>query len=363
MSRARILVIDDDPDNRSVLRHVLARRDFEVTEAPDGPEGLTLLHDRFFDVVLLDLTMPRLDGLAVCERIRADPDPLVSATPVILLSARRADADRLGGLASGADDYVLKPWSPEALLPRIETAIAQSRLTRPAAYAASPPPAVRLAERPEEGAGDAPSDLGRIAEDSRRGPATALLVLGRAEDAGDLALRYAAAGLPEGERCLYATFRMDAESLRRNLAPLLDRPPQVHEAEGTLRIVDGRRWLRLMRGGRTGRAFQDDEVALWNLVDLVQGGAGQGGWRVRVFDALGPLIETLGADAVRAFIARVAHAGVSSGETTTLFLLDPAAPGFTNGDLAALGGALDGVVEARRTASGLEVSPVRPRAR
>jgi DNA-binding response OmpR family regulator len=110
----RILVVDDDPAITSLLRRGLTYEGFTVETASDGPEGLAAVRDRPPALVILDIMLPGLDGIAVLHRLRA-ADPRL---PILLLTARDAPADQVQGLEQGADDYVVKPFTFEVLLAR-----------------------------------------------------------------------------------------------------------------------------------------------------------------------------------------------------------------------------------------------------
>ncbi len=110
----RALLIDDDPKLHRLLADYLVDRGVQLESAHDGARGLIALDRDTWDVVLLDVMMPGMDGLEVCRRIRAK-----SAVPIIMLTARGDEADRVVGLELGADDYVPKPFSPRELLARI----------------------------------------------------------------------------------------------------------------------------------------------------------------------------------------------------------------------------------------------------
>ncbi len=111
---ARILVVDDEPLITDSLRYSLQHEGFEVSVAHDGAEALRLAEADPPDLVVLDLIMPKMDGLEVCRRLRA-----ANAAPVIMLTARGEEADRVAGLELGADDYLAKPFSFRELLARI----------------------------------------------------------------------------------------------------------------------------------------------------------------------------------------------------------------------------------------------------
>jgi DNA-binding response OmpR family regulator len=110
-----VLVVDDEADIRVMVRHLLLRAGYDVAEAANGREAVRLFHDRRPDLVVLDVAMPELDGWATLERIRD-----VSDAPVLMLTARAGDADKVRGLRAGADDYLTKPFAREELLARVE---------------------------------------------------------------------------------------------------------------------------------------------------------------------------------------------------------------------------------------------------
>ena len=107
--------MDDEPAVREALRRALQLEGYEVALAADGAEALTALADRPADAVVLDVLMPRMDGLEACRRLRAGGD----RTPVLMLTARVEVADRVSGLDAGADDYLVKPFALEELLARL----------------------------------------------------------------------------------------------------------------------------------------------------------------------------------------------------------------------------------------------------
>jgi two-component system response regulator MprA len=112
---ARILVIDDDPKIRSVVRRGLVYEGFRVTDAGSGEEGLDKARDQTPDLVVLDVMLPGIDGLEVCRRLREAGDDVA----ILMLTARDEVKDRVEGLETGADDYLVKPFSFEELLARV----------------------------------------------------------------------------------------------------------------------------------------------------------------------------------------------------------------------------------------------------
>jgi two-component system, OmpR family, response regulator MprA len=121
--RMRILVADDDPAVRESLRRSLAFNGYDVVTANDGQEALELIAADRPDAVVLDLMMPRLDGLQACRTLRSQGDDL----PVLMLTARDGVADRVAGLDAGADDYLPKPFALEELLARLRALLRRTR--------------------------------------------------------------------------------------------------------------------------------------------------------------------------------------------------------------------------------------------
>jgi DNA-binding response OmpR family regulator len=132
MNRASVLVIDDDADIRGLLRELLGRAGYEVFDSSNGREGLRALYGSAPDLVLLDVSMPEMDGWQTLERIRD-----VSEVPVIMLTARAAELEKVRGLKAGADDYVTKPFGRQELLARVEAHLRRSgeRVEQPGTYA------------------------------------------------------------------------------------------------------------------------------------------------------------------------------------------------------------------------------------
>jgi two-component system phosphate regulon response regulator PhoB len=121
----RVLVVDDDDDIRELIRWKLRASGYDVEAAADGEAALAAAAETRPDLVVLDWMMPRLSGLEVCRALR--DDPATAGVPVILLTAKAQEADIERGFAAGADDYVVKPFSPREVLSRVEAVLARSR--------------------------------------------------------------------------------------------------------------------------------------------------------------------------------------------------------------------------------------------
>jgi DNA-binding response OmpR family regulator len=118
---ARVLVVDDDPDIRVSLEEALKRAGYEVDSAGNGAAALAICQQQCPDLVLLDQMLPDLDGLEVCRRLREAPS--TARVPIVFLTARTGEKERVRGLAAGADDYVVKPFSTAELLLRVRAVL------------------------------------------------------------------------------------------------------------------------------------------------------------------------------------------------------------------------------------------------
>ena len=111
----RILVVDDEPRIRSIVKKYAEFEGYTVTEAADGMEAVHFCRMAEFDIIIMDIMMPELDGFSACREIRKN-----SSTPIIMLSARGEEYDKINGFELGIDDYVVKPFSPKELMLRVE---------------------------------------------------------------------------------------------------------------------------------------------------------------------------------------------------------------------------------------------------
>ena len=122
-----VLVVDDDPHIRQLLVFALGKAGFDTAEAADGEAALAAVAEHEPDLVVLDINMPRMDGLEVCRRLRASGD-----TPVLFLSSRDDEIDRVVGIELGADDYVVKPFSPREVVARVQAVLRRTGARAPA---------------------------------------------------------------------------------------------------------------------------------------------------------------------------------------------------------------------------------------
>lgn len=121
-----ILVVEDETDIRTVILHNLRKDGYSTAGAATGEEALAMAEERKPDMIVLDLMLPGMDGMAVCRKIRKNPG--LKKTPVLMLTARGEEQDMVSGLEAGADDYVVKPFSNRVLLARIRSLLRRSGL-------------------------------------------------------------------------------------------------------------------------------------------------------------------------------------------------------------------------------------------
>ena len=124
---AQVLVVEDEPDIRDLVVLHLEREGFRTRTARNGADALRQVKATPPDLVVLDLMLPELDGLEVCRRLRQDPS--TASIPVIMLTAKGDEADRVVGLELGADDYIAKPFSPRELVARVRAVLRRARPT------------------------------------------------------------------------------------------------------------------------------------------------------------------------------------------------------------------------------------------
>ena len=121
-----LLVVDDEEAIRTLIKKYATFEGYQVTEASNGMEAVELCRKQRFDLIIMDVMMPELDGFSACREIRKD-----SATPVLMLSARGEEYDRIHGFETGVDDYVVKPFSPRELMMRVQAILKRSQAASP----------------------------------------------------------------------------------------------------------------------------------------------------------------------------------------------------------------------------------------
>lgn len=126
----RLLIVDDEIKIRTVIREYAEFHDYEVDEAEDGQAAVDMVKEKDYDIIVMDIMMPRLDGYSACKEIRK-----FKHTPIILLSARSEEYDKLFGFQLGIDDYVVKPFSPKELMARINAVVTRHKMIAAAAAA------------------------------------------------------------------------------------------------------------------------------------------------------------------------------------------------------------------------------------
>jgi DNA-binding response OmpR family regulator len=133
----RILLVDDEQPIQTLLSYPLRKEGYDVVQATDGEQALERFDEQTFDLVVLDLMLPKLDGLEVCRRLRSR-----SSVPIIMLTAKSEEIDKVVGLELGADDYITKPFSVREFSSRIKAALRRAELSRPVQTAPDEAPLV-----------------------------------------------------------------------------------------------------------------------------------------------------------------------------------------------------------------------------
>src|SRR5690242_9218532 len=124
MAGKKILVVEDEPDIRKLVHYNLAQEHFQTLEAEDGERALRLLERERPHLIILDLMLPGLSGLELCKQLRDRPE--TRRLPILMLTAKASEADRVVGLEMGADDYLTKPFSPRELVARVKALLRRS---------------------------------------------------------------------------------------------------------------------------------------------------------------------------------------------------------------------------------------------
>ena len=130
---SRILLVDDEQAILTLLSYPLRKDGYEVVQASDGSEALGRFAESAFDLIVLDVMMPKIDGLEVCRRLRSK-----SAVPIIMLTAKAEEIDKVLGLELGADDYITKPFSMREFRSRVKAALRRAEMGSPSGHATSP---------------------------------------------------------------------------------------------------------------------------------------------------------------------------------------------------------------------------------
>src|SRR5512142_2364773 len=128
---SRILVVEDDADIADLIAHLLRKAGHEAEQARTGTDGLARARAAMPDLIVLDVMLPGMDGMQVCRALRQDD--ATARVPILMLTARSEEADRVGGLELGADDYVTKPFSPRELVARVAALLRRAQPAAPAA--------------------------------------------------------------------------------------------------------------------------------------------------------------------------------------------------------------------------------------
>ena len=228
---ATVLIVDDEPDILLFVRVNMEMDGHSVLTAANGEEALEVVRERHPDVVVLDVMMPKLDGWAVLERLKADPDPLIRTIPVVMLTALGAEQDQVRGGIEGAVQYLPKPVAPDALLEAVLVAVEGD--PEPVQRKAAQHRALERLARIEKGTGGSPTVVG--APRPRLGGLEHLRGVPASEHAGPRRLPASSEALTDKQRALLRT---------------LVEVPSVSDAAVTLDMSRSNIYASLRRIGR-----------------------------------------------------------------------------------------------------------------
>ncbi len=128
MIKHSVLIVEDEDDIRELVSYNLLKEGYQVASVSSGEEGLALADTKSIDLVILDLMLPGVDGMTVCRRLKANPK--TESVPIVMLTAKGEEADVIGGLNQGADDYITKPFSPKVLIARVRAVLRRAAAAR-----------------------------------------------------------------------------------------------------------------------------------------------------------------------------------------------------------------------------------------
>ncbi len=189
--QARILLVDDEQAVQTLLTYPLRKEGYEVVEAMDGQEALERFSEQRFDLVVLDIMLPKLDGIEVCRRVRTR-----SQVPIIMLTAKGDEADKVAGLEMGADDYITKPFSVREFRSRVKAALRRGNMGGPGAGRARADPGGPAGDRLRTPLDDAHRESGAAHICGVRDPRGARRVAGSGLHAGRRSSRASGATPP-----------------------------------------------------------------------------------------------------------------------------------------------------------------------
>lgn len=129
MAKEKILIVEDEKNIAKLIRYNLERSDYDCTSTRSGEDAMSILQKQSFDLILLDIMLPGIDGFEVCRKIKQNMS--TKETPIVMLTARGEEVDRIVGLELGADDYIVKPFSPRELILRIKTILKRGKSEAP----------------------------------------------------------------------------------------------------------------------------------------------------------------------------------------------------------------------------------------
>ncbi len=336
-----ILVADDETNIRQLLRATFSGAGYQVIEATDGEQALTLALAERPDIALIDVMMPVMDGYTLARKLR--DNSLTAVMPIIMLTALQGEQDELKAFQNGVDDFITKPFSIPVLRARVTSLLARYGTHRPGELEASAAPV--SGER--VGLTVAPLD-DALGGGFLRG--SNILITGRTgAGKSSLSRRFIAAGLKNSEHSMVIALDDEPKLIRNSLSSALAVPLATHEQNGVFRMVDAYSWSQgnarsserftisgILELNQLAGAISDASVELGQSVSAKAGGR-------RVIDSISSLFVHFDLAAVQRFLAQLARTALSYGGVTSLFVLEDGS--VTDQTLNNIKYIVDGVIE------------------
>jgi len=346
----KILIIDDEPSARRLIKLTLGESDFEVIEAADGGDGLEKAREEKPDLVIADVLMPVKDGYELAKDLRSSPE--TASIPIVMLTGLREEKDELRAFQEGVDDYIVKPIRAPLLRARVTALLARTRALSGKTGTGLPPAEPETTERINCGY----PELDKALRGGLSRGANVLLVGETGSGKSALCRQFLATSLKNSESCMMITLEDDPLMIRKSLAHSLPKPVNKYEEQNKFRLVDGYSWSR----GSTGsseRFSVSGSLELNQLAGVVSDAGHEIGQSqnshsggCRAFDSISSLFLNFELATVQRFVAQLARTATSYGGVTTLFIVDEGAvaPQTLNNIRYIMDGSMETKVEGNR---------------
>jgi CheY-like chemotaxis protein len=336
MEEKKVLVADDSPNMVNLIKYNLKKAGYGVVEARDGEEALTKALSEKPDLIILDINMPKKTGFEVCQELRKKPEMVL--VPIVIISARSQEYDKLAGFGFGADDYIIKPFKVEDLLLRVSLLIYGGSAT---------PPSLRKEEQAQSGSvliGQEKIDS-LFPEGIIRG--SNILLVGRlGTGKSNLARQFLASGVKNREVCLFVSVEDPIESAIKKLGELTEMNTEELLKSEIFKMV-GPIELETVRTANiedTLKMIIETGMEIGHSIQKKSGGR-------RVVDSISGLVLSFGEAPVYQFLSQIVHTSKAFGGVTTIYTL--AEEAVTAQQSANIKNFMDIVIELRSEPAGV----------